>query len=143
MATQFPRLGQTIPKLDADVDGNFSNNYDATSNFRELLCDKLSDYYSRYLYMRCRMNLMADTVQILTPHFIDLRISSIDALDKGSGISTPATIIQSPTDGAHWSAPNHIFGETTVIGVSEENSDYDYNYKTYFQVWKENKEFEI
>ena len=45
-------------------------------------------------------------------------------------------------DGAHWIAPNHSFGETTAVGVSEAKSDYDYNYKNKFQNWKENKEFE-
>ena len=39
-------------------------------------------------------------------------------------------------DGAHWSAPNYIFGETTAVGVIEANSDYGYNYKTEFQIWK-------
>ena len=44
--------------------------------------------------------------------------------------------------GAHWSGCNHIFGETTAVGVSKSKSDYDYKYKTNFQIWKENKEFE-
>ena len=63
-------------------------------------------------------------------------------MDEGSVISNPTNRILSSTDGAHWSAPNHIFGETTAVGVSEEKSDYDYNYTTEFQIWKENKEFE-
>ena len=45
-------------------------------------------------------------------------------------------------DGSQWSAPDHIFGEATAVGISAENSDHDYNYKTEFQIWKENKEFE-
>ena len=48
----------------------------------------------------------------------------------------PATIILRPADIAHWSAHNHIFGETTEVGVLEEKSDYDYNFKTNFQIWK-------
>ena len=47
-----------------------------------------------------------------------------------------------PADGNHWSAPDHIFSETTDVGVSEAKSDYDYNYKTDFHIWNENKEFE-
>ena len=35
-----------------------------------------------------------------------------------------------------------FFGENTAVGVIEAKSDYDYNYKTYFQIWNENKEFE-
>ena len=53
----------------------------------------------------------------------------------------PATRIQWLMDDAHWSALHHIFGETTAIGVNEAKSEYDYNYKTEFQLWKENKEF--
>ena len=38
--------------------------------------------------------------------------------------------------------PDHLFGGTTAVGVSEAKSDYDYNYNTGFQNWKENKEVE-
>ena len=41
-------------------------------------------------------------------------------------------------DGAHWSVPNIIFGDTTAFGMSEAKSDYDYNYKNEFQTWKKN-----
>ena len=53
---------------------------------------------------------MEDTVQTQTPQLVDMGISSINALDEGSGDITPATRIQRPVNGAHWSAPNHIFG---------------------------------
>ena len=89
--------------------------------------------------MRCRMNLTEYTVQILTPQFVNLGLSNIDALDKVSGLSNPATRIQRPVDGAHRSAPNHIFGETKSVGEREAKYNYDYNYKTDFQIWKENK----
>ena len=82
------------------------------------------------------MNLSADPVQILTPQFSDLGLLIIDALDKVSDLSTHATRIQRPTDGAH------SFGGTTGVEVSAAKSDYDYNYKTDFQVRKEDKEFE-
>ena len=35
----------------------------------------------------------------------------------------------------------HVFGEATEVGVSEVKLDYDCNYKTEFQVMKENNEF--
>ena len=71
-----------------------------------------------------------------------LGILNINELDEGSGLRTPATIIRRPMEGSHRSVPNHIFGETTEVGVSEAMYDYDYNYKTEFQIWKENNEFE-
>ena len=88
------------------------------------------------------MNFAADPVQTQTPQFMDMGLSTINALDEGSGLSTPNDRIRRPTNGAHWRAPNYIFGKTTVVGVNEAKSDYDYNYKTEFQIWRENKEFE-
>ena len=88
------------------------------------------------------MNPVEYPVQTQTPQFVDLGLVNINALDEGSGFSTHDTIIRRPMYGDHWSVPNHIFGETTVVRVSEEKFDYDYNYKTEFQIWKENKEFE-
>ena len=29
-----------------------------------------------------------------------------------------------------------------MVGVNEANSEYDYNYETEFQIWKENNEFQ-
>ena len=80
------------------------------------------------------MSLASDSVPIKTPQFVYLGLSTNNALDEGSGISTPATRIQRPTDGDHWSAPNHIFGETTAVGVSKAKYDYNYTYKTEFQI---------
>ena len=67
---------------------------------------------------------------------------TINALDKNGGLSNPATSIQRSMDGSHWSAPDHVFGEATVEGMSEAKSDHDYVYKTDFKFFKENKEFE-
>ena len=74
------------------------------------------------------MNLTADPVQTQTPQLVDLGISTIHALDKVSGISTPDIRIRRTVDVAHWSVPNHIFGQTTEVGVSESKSYYDDNY---------------
>ena len=45
-------------------------------------------------------------------------------------------------DGSHWSAPYHVFGEVAAVGMSAAKSNHDYNYKTDFEIWKENQEFE-
>ena len=71
------------------------------------------------------MNITADPVHILTPQFVDLGLSAIDALDKGIFISTPPIRIQIPVDGVHRSATNLILGESTVVRLSEAKSDYD------------------
>ena len=115
-------------KSDATVNGKLYNNPDMTSVFSKVLGDKPSESSSWDLYIRCRMDLKSDLVQILTPRFVYLGLLTIDAPDKGR--------IWRPIDGDHWCVINHIFGETTAVGVSEEKSDCDYNYKTYFQIWK-------
>ena len=74
---------------------------------------------------------------------MDLGFFTINALDKSIDLSTPTTIIRKSMYGAHWSVPNYVFGEMTAVGVSEEKSYYNYNYKTEFQIWKEDKDFEL
>ena len=81
-------------------------------------------------------NNAGDIVHTQTPQFMDLGLLTINALYEGIGISNPTTRIRRPSDGAHWSEPNHVFVENTVVGVSEAKSNYYYNYKTEFQIWK-------
>ena len=107
-----------------------------TSISRKAICDKLSGGSSGDLYTCCRMNFTADPIQIQTPKFVDLGFSTINALDEVSDRITLSTRILRPIDGAHWSAPNQIFGGTTAIGVSEAKSDCNYNYKNVFLIWK-------
>ena len=92
--------------------------------------------------MQSRMNFKDDPVQTQTPQLTNLGFSTINALDEKFSLSTPATIIRRPTDGSHWSAPDHVFGEATEVGTSAAKSDHDYNFKTEFQIWKVNKEFQ-
>ena len=80
------------------------------------------------------MKYAADTVQTQTPQFMDLGFLNINSLDEISGLSTPAKRIRRPTDCANWSAPDHIFGEVTAVGVREAKSGHDHNYKIEFQI---------
>ena len=88
------------------------------------------------------MNFAVDPPQTQTAQFMDLGFSAINSLGERSGLITPTTIIQRPTYVAHWSEPYCVFGRATAVGMSEAKSDHDYNYKTEFQICKENKEFE-
>ena len=47
-----------------------------------------------------------------------------------------------PTDGSYWMVTHHIFGEATAVGMSVAKSYQDYSYKTDFEIWRENQEFE-
>ena len=58
-----PGLVRQSQKLDAFVDGNFSDNQDLTSIFSKVICDKLSKSSIWDMYTRCRMNFAADPVQ--------------------------------------------------------------------------------
>ena len=132
----FPDLVGQNQKLDTAADGKLSDDLDYASVFIKVIGHKLSKDSISDLYTRCRMNFVADPVQTQTLQFMDLGFLTINALDERIILCTFTTIIKRPTGGAHWSAPNHIFGETSAVKVSEEKSDYDYNYKTRFQIWK-------
>ena len=133
-----PGLVGHTQKLDAVVERKLPNDLNYGSIFSKLIGHKISNISSGDLYTRCRINFTDDTLQTQTPQFMYLGLLTINSLDESSGISTPATIIQRPLDGDHWSAPDHVFGEATLVGVSEVKSDHDYTYKTEFQIWKGN-----
>ena len=83
------------------------------------------------------MNLAADLVNIPAPQFVDLGLSTIDALDKGASILTPATRVGRPMDIDKWNELDHIFGKTTSVGDAVREKS-DYKYKTDFENWREN-----
>ena len=69
---------------------------------------------------------------------MDLGILDINTLNESGVLSNPAKIIQRPTDGSHWAAPDHFFGEAAAAGMSAANSDHDYSYEADFEIWREN-----
>ena len=73
---------------------------------------------------------------------MDLRFSTVDALDKYAGIWGPTTRVRRSIDVAHWSAMDNVFGESTVVGYAVRSKS-DYNYKTDFEILRENQEFEL
>ena len=82
--------------------------------------------------MRCRMNLVADPANISSPQFVNLGLSTINALDKSAIIWTPYTIVGRTIDVAHGSAPDHIFEE--VIAVEKKvSAKSDCSYKLIFK----------
>ena len=123
-------------KLDTSIDWQFTNNLVATPIFTEVIYDKLTDSSIRDLYTRCQMNLTEYSVNIPEPQFVDLGLSTINALDKGASIWTPTTRFGRPTYVNHCSAPDHNFGKTTATGDAV-SAKSDYNYKNDFKNWKE------
>ena len=127
-------------KLDTSIDRKLTNNLVAPPIFTDLIYEKLYNSSIWDIYTSFQMNFVANTVNIPAPQFVDLGISTIDTLDKGSSIWTPVTIFGRPMDVTHWSARDQIFGKTTPVGdvVSAKS---DYNYKTDFETWRKNHEF--
>ena len=97
-------------KLDTSIDGNFTNKLVDPPIFTDVVRDKLSNDSIRDIYAFVGMHLAADPINSVTPHFVDLGFSTVDALDKGAGLWTPTTVVLGSADVAHWSAPDHIFG---------------------------------
>ena len=102
-------------KFYTSIHGKLTNNLVAPPIFTDVLSYKLSDSYSRDLYERIGMHLTVDPVNSVTPQFVDLGFSTVDALGTGASLFTPATRVGRTADVAHWSAPDHIFVETTVV----------------------------
>ena len=103
-------------KLDTSIDGKFTDNLVVPPIFTEVPCDKLSESSIQDLYTHFLMNLAENPVNIPVPKFFYLELSTIDSLYKCASLWTPSTRVGRPTDVAHWSAPDLIFGETTANG---------------------------
>ena len=105
-------LGRNTQKLDAVVDGKLPDDLNSTSIL------KLSDGSRDDIYSRCRIKFANYTVQTQDPHFMDLGLLAINTLNESGVLGTTATRIRRPTNGPHWSEPNHVFGEATVVVMS-------------------------
>ena len=84
---------------------------------------------------------MSNAVGTEAPHFVDLGLPAVNTSDEFNIFGTLPTRIRMPIDGSHWSASDHVFGESTVVGMSATRSEIDYIYKTDFQNWRENRDF--
>ena len=73
---------------------------------------------------------------------MDLGLPAINTFHESSVLGTTATRIQRPTDGSHWTVPDHVFDEATAVVTSATRSDQDYSYETDFEIWRENQKFE-
>ena len=92
-------------KFDIFIDGKFTNNFVALPIYTDLISAKISNSSRWYFYARVGMYFTSDAINPMTPKFVDLELSNIDALDKGVGFWTPAVRITRPTDVSHWNTP--------------------------------------
>ena len=120
--------------MDAAIDGKLPDDLDSASIFSKVIGQKISDGSRGDLYSRCRMNSANDPVQNQPPHFVDMGLPAISTLNESGILGTTATRIRRPTYVSHWIAPDCVFGEAIAVGMSVENSDHDYNYRTDFDI---------
>ena len=73
-----PYVVSNKQKLDAGVDQRLPDDLDYASIFSKVIVHKLSDGSGGYLYLRCRMNFVADVFQTKAPQFMDLGLLAIN-----------------------------------------------------------------
>ena len=95
-STPWQSLALALAPPDTSIDGKFTNNFVAPPIFTDVLSEKLSNSFSRDIYARVGMHLTVDIVNFVTPQFVDLGFSTIDALDKGAGLCTYAARVGRP-----------------------------------------------
>ena len=137
-----PVLGGNTQKLDAFIDGNLPDDLNSASIFSKVIGHKRSNGSSSDLYSRFRINFENDLVQTQAPHFIDMGLPAINTFNESCVLGTPGTRIRRSMDGSHWLGPDYVFDESTAFGMIAEKSDHEYNYKTDFDIWRENQELE-
>ena len=54
---------------------------------------------------------------------MDLGLPSINTSNELGILGTTTNRIINTTYGSHWSAPDHVFGEATAVGMSAASSD--------------------
>ena len=122
-------------KLDTSIYWKFANNLVAPPIFTEIIGDKLSVSSSWDIYSRCRMDLASDPVNIPAPKFVDLGLSTINALDKSASLWNHDTIVGRPKNVAHGRVLDHIFEKVTAVR-DEVSESLDFIYKTVFKIWR-------
>ena len=128
-------------KLDTSIDIKLTNDGDSASIFIKVIGRELYHGSSADLYLRCWMDFASNIVGTEAKKFVELCLPDVNTSDEVGIFVTPATRIRRPTDGYHWSAPDHFFGESIEFRKSAIMSEQDYSYKTDFQIWRENQEF--
>ena len=76
---------KNFDKLDTFIDRNFTNILVAPSILAEVLSEKISNSSSQDLYARVVMHLATYTINTVTPQLVNLRLSTVDALNKDAG----------------------------------------------------------
>ena len=93
------------------------------------------------IYLRYWIEFTSNAVEYEAPSFVELGLPAVNTSDEFNTFGTPATMVRRPMDGSHWSAPDHVSGESTLVGMSRTRPEQNYSYKTVFEIWRENQDF--
>ena len=139
----FNKLQSTSPdrikdtqKMDTSIDRKLPDDQYSASIFRKLIGCEIYLGSSTDLYLNCRIDFASNIVQTEAPQIVDLGLLAVNTSDELIIQGSPATIIRRPTDGFHWSAPDHVFEKATSVRTSATWSEQYHSYKTDFQIWR-------
>ena len=132
-------------ELNADVDRKFSNNLIVPPVITQVFREKISGSPIRDIYARCGVNLATDHVNPMESQLLDHGLYTVNSLNKGAGICSPATITIRSWDVPHWSAADHAIVKSAAVGDAVvAKLDYrEENYKTNFKIWMENTKLQF
>ena len=109
------KIGGT-QKLDTFVDRKLADYGYSTSIFRKVIGSELSHSSRADLYLRCGVYFASNAVRTKAPHLLDLGLPAVNASDEVNIFGAPDTRIIRPTDGFHWSAPDHFLEKIQRLG---------------------------
>ena len=103
-------------ELHAYIDRRLSNDYNAPYVGSQIIHDKLSVSYGRDIYLRCSMNVAAESVQTMVPQIVSHGLLTIDILNENYGIWIPDTSDTRKTpDTNHGRASENVVGKGTSV----------------------------
>ena len=102
--------------------------------FRKLLGRELKYSLITEIYLHCQVEFTGNAVGTEAPDLVYLGIPDVNALDEFNASGNSATRVRRPTNGSHWSVPDHVFGEARAVVMSYTRSKQNYSYKTGFEI---------
>ena len=118
----YPDKVRNVPKLDTVVDGNFPDDQYSASIFIKVIGSEISHGSRDGLYLRFRMDFLSCAFQTKAPQLVDFGFPTTNKYNELGVLGTPTTRIQRPTYGSHWTVSDHVFGESTAVGIIVANS---------------------
>ena len=127
--------------FDTSVDENLAENGDSTPTSSKVIGQEISHNPNADIYSRYRVEFTINAVGTKSPDLMHLGLLVVNTLDELRSFGTPATKVGRPEDGSNWSAPGHVFGKATAVGMIGTRSEQNYSYKTDFETRRENQDF--